>query len=158
MQPMIRRFEPADLPALQVLLASLQDFVAGLDPLGRSQPFPDGGAAYTAAQLDRLATETGGTILLAAIENKIVGCVMGCIRPGREHSIGMITEFVVLPEYRGRGIGRGLMAAIESEFDAAGCGELQANAYSFNSGARTFYEKAGFEPRTIEYFKSITKQ
>lgn len=152
----IRRFEPADLPALQSLLASLQSFVAELDPLGRAQPFADGGASYAAAQLDSLA-RPGGVVLLSELENEIVGCVLGFVLPDREHRLGLVTELFVRSEYRARGVGRELMATIESEFAAAGCREIQANAYAFNASARGFYEKLGFQPRTIEYLKHIKK-
>ena len=63
--------------------------------------------------------------------------------------VGSLSNLYVLPEYRGRGIGRRLFDTVlqlcrEQEYDGL---ELQVNAR--NAGARAMYEKYGFTEKSV---------
>ena len=55
----------------------------------------------------------------------------------------------VAPEYRGRGVGKGLVDAVRKWAIAQGAGVLKAWVSESNDGAREFYERLGFEATGI---------
>jgi GNAT superfamily N-acetyltransferase len=56
-----------------------------------------------------------------------------------------ISDLAVLPEYRGRGIGRQLLAAVERKARELGCCKVTLEVQENNARARQVYEHAGFE-------------
>jgi GNAT superfamily N-acetyltransferase len=57
---------------------------------------------------------------------------------------GLIRRFVIHPAWRGRGIGRRLLAAAEEAAREAGCAFLELSVDEENDGARRFYGSLGF--------------
>lgn len=55
-----------------------------------------------------------------------------------------VHDLAVIPEYRGRGIGRALLAAIEATARTEGCCELTLEVLEDNPRARTLYASVGF--------------
>lgn len=55
-----------------------------------------------------------------------------------------IHDFAVLPEYRGHGVGRGLLQAVEKKARELGCCKLTLEVQENNLKARQVYEAAGF--------------
>ena len=60
-----------------------------------------------------------------------------------------IHDLAVLPGYRGRGVGRALLAAAERMASAAGCCKLTLEVLEDNLAARRLYEHFGF--RDVRY-------
>jgi ribosomal protein S18 acetylase RimI-like enzyme len=50
----------------------------------------------------------------------------------------------VLPDYRGRGIGRELLAAVDRKAREMGCARVTLEVQERNTRARHIYESAGF--------------
>jgi len=51
----------------------------------------------------------------------------------------------ILPEWRGRGVGRALVEAVAAWGRAQGCTELASNALLENTASHAFHEAVGFE-------------
>ena len=56
----------------------------------------------------------------------------------------------VAPEYRGRGVGKGLVDAVRKWAEAQGVGVLKAWVSESNEGAEEFYERLGFKATGIQ--------
>jgi len=61
-----------------------------------------------------------------------------------------IHDFAVLSAYRGRGVARRLLAAVEDKARALGCCKLTLEVLENNQRARRVYEAAGFTQATYE--------
>ena len=61
-----------------------------------------------------------------------------------------IHDIVVLPEYRGQGVGQALLGAAEAEARERGCCKLTLEILSGNTTAMASYTRFGFEPYTLD--------
>jgi len=88
--------------------------------------------------------EKGAPFVVACDRDRVVGwCDVGIMtRPGYDHrgSLGM----GVLPEYRGRGIGRRLMEEALRRAKERGLERVELEVYAGNIPARRLYDAMGF--------------
>ena len=56
----------------------------------------------------------------------------------------MVDDLAVRREWRGRGIGRALLARAEQWAQARQVGAIELNVWEFNAGARALYERLGY--------------
>ena len=113
------------------------------EPAGGGRPLPD-------EVRERLAEEFG-TIPNAEV---FLGCADGtpagvavCFRAYSTFAarpLLNIHDLAVLPERRGQGIGREMLAHIERHARASGCCKLTLEVLERNDGARRLYESVGF--------------
>ncbi len=93
---------------------------------------------------NRIAREIGSacSIFLAAEERgeKLVGAVLGT-HDGRK---GWINRLAVRPEHRGRGIGSGLVAAVEERLRAMGIEIVTCLIEDWNEESMAFFERIGY--------------
>jgi len=76
------------------------------------------------------------------------GCIQGIAAPGES---GMIQNLAVIPESRGRGIGKALLAAALQGFQRAGLKTAQLEVSTRNKLAVSMYHRAGFQIRKTYY-------
>jgi len=140
-------------PALTITLADYRDtrdvadVVALLDAYARD---PMGGGAplaeTTRARLaEDLAANPQAFSLLARLEDKTVGlanCFMGYSTFAAAPLVN-IHDLAVLPETRGRGVGKALLAAVEAEALKRGACKITLEVLSGNP-ARRLYAREGF--------------
>ena len=69
---------------------------------------------------------------------------------------GHLSIIAVAESGEGRGIGRALLAAAEAWSEARGYRFITLNVFAANARARSFYERAGFAPDTLRYYKEVT--
>ncbi len=88
------------------------------------------------------------------------GQLVGGIMCGQDGRRGYIYHTVVLPEYRGRGIGSQLVAAVVQALRKEGITRVSLNVLNSNATGRKFWESKGWELRTFLGFfgKSITDE
>lgn len=83
--------------------------------------------------------------LVAEVDGQIVGAVMG----GFDGRRGMVYHLAVDHPYRGRGIGKRLMAELEARLKAKGCIKYYLLVTNENTEAQVFYQKLGWEDMTV---------
>ncbi len=104
--------------------------------------------------------EAGGTCFLARDGEAFVGLAI-CLpsfSSFRARPILNIHDIAVVPEHRGKGIGRALLAAIEDEARRRGCAKITLEVRSDNALARDLYRRCGFwgtEPQTLFWSREL---
>ncbi len=117
--PAPQRLGPADLPALLDLYAAYPDNAFNDDQLA-SGPF------YGFRDGERLVA-AGGTHVVAA-----------------RYGIAAVGNVYTRHDFRGRGYGAAVTAAVVADLLAAGCGDVILNVGVANSAARHLYARLGF--------------
>lgn len=95
-------------------------------------------------------------LLGARINDKLAGSLMGIIchdLAGDCRPFLVIENVIVAKEYRGRGIGRSLMSAIESTAKKRNCYYSMFVSGSNRTEAHLFYESIGYEKDFVKGFK-----
>ena len=93
-----------------------------------------------------LREHPGVLVLLALAEGSPVGvavCFLG-LSTFRARPLLNIHDLAVLPEWRGQGIGRALLAAAEDRARQRGCCRLTLEVQDTNERALRLYERFGF--------------
>ena len=106
-----------------------------------SDRYPEPGANHFRLDPEEVA-DGRGAFLVAARAGRLVGC--GAVRRIEERT-GEIKRMFVCPEERGRGLGRALLAALETEARALGIARLVLETGARQPEAIALYRRAGFE-------------
>jgi GNAT superfamily N-acetyltransferase len=113
------------------------------DAMGSGQPLP---AAVRAALVPGLQGHPTTLIFLAYRAGQPIG-IATCFRgfsTFAARGLVNIHDLAVLPEYRGCGVGRQLLAAVEQKARTLGCCKVTLEVQEDNRRARRVYEAAGF--------------
>ena len=138
----IRGVRPADAPAVGALLGELgyptseEEFSARLERYSRA-----GGAHLIVAE------EGGEVIGLAAVQ------VMPLLH--RDLPVARITSMVVRSDRRGEGVGRRLVAELETIARREGCGRIDLTSRHRRKEAHAFYRSLGFEETSRRFVKDL---
>ena len=137
----IRPAEPTDVPVVAELIwqlarfEKLEDEVVLTEELLRAGLF--GARPYAEAVL---AEENGEPIGFALFFHTFSTFLA---RPGL-----YLEDLFVLPEHRGRGVGRSLLSHLARLALERGCGRLEWAVLNWNKDAIRFYERLGAEPNS----------
>ena len=148
----IRDYDPGDAPQVERCFIELQTFERAIEP-NRADPASIA-PAYVAHLLQQ-CQEQDGAILVADIDSTIVGfvCVLARADSGAlieaQREYAYISDLVVLPAQRGRGIGRALLGRAKAFAVQHGAAMLKVDVLAANAGARAVYQAAGFEEHEI---------
>ena len=151
---MIRPYRPDDASAVRRCVTELQEHERVLDP--RLRPGQAVADDYC-EQLHARCREVEGRLFVAEQDGIVVGFVCVLARepftdlddpPG---TYALVTDLIVLPPWRGRGIGRRLLESAEAFARNAGASEFRIGVLSGNLSARRLYLAAGFQPH-LEIF------
>jgi ribosomal protein S18 acetylase RimI-like enzyme len=113
------------------------------DPMGGGSPLPD---RVRDAVVDGLKRHPTTEILLAFAGDEPVGmavCFVG-FSTFRASRILNVHDLAVVPQHRGRGVGRQLLAAVETRARELGCCKLTLEVLESNERARGLYASFGF--------------
>jgi ribosomal protein S18 acetylase RimI-like enzyme len=136
-QASLRQAAVQDIPTLlAVTHASFEEYRDRLDP-------PSGAHSETEETIRQKLTV--GHAVLASVNQKIVGCAF--YQPAGDHVY--LGRLAVLPEYRRRGIGRQLLAWVETQTRSLGYRRVRLSVRVALSGNRAYYERLGY--RVISY-------
>ncbi len=142
-------------------MIELQNFERDLDRW--SPQGTDIADAYMKHMLDHCQRYLG-KIFVAEIAGRVVGYVSIWARvehdepnaSPREH--GLISDLVVLTQYRGKGIGRKLLARAELYARDCNVQLLRICVLATNETARSMYESLGFKEYEIQFEKELGRQ
>ncbi|MCR9178676.1 MAG: GNAT family N-acetyltransferase [Erythrobacteraceae bacterium] len=129
---------PRDAEAVAALLDAY-----ARDPMGGGRPLPD---AVKARLVGDLAANPHAFSLLARLDDAAVGlanCFMAYSTFAAAPMVN-IHDFAVLSGHRGTGIGRALLAAVESEALNRGACKVTLEVLSGNEPARRLYAANGY--------------
>lgn len=132
----------ADARDGSAIVAILNSYAA--DPKGGGHPL----SADVQGRLVGMLREHPTTLaLLAAADGEPVGvavCFFG-ISTFRARPLLNVHDLAVLPKFRGRGVGRALLGAVEDHARRRGCCKLTLEVQDDNAPARTLYQRFGFD-------------
>ncbi len=143
MKPTIVDLDFAD-PAQTEALAEILDAYAR-EPGGQSAPLSERARGNLARGL---AEHPAAFALLALVEGRAVGaavCFWGFSTFAGQPLLNL-HDFAVLPEARGRGVGRGLLAELERRARERGCCKITLEVQETNERAKALYRREGFGP------------
>ncbi|MHB8245909.1 MAG: GNAT family N-acetyltransferase [Acidimicrobiales bacterium] len=116
----------------------------------------------SASEIEQLLPEgakTPGMLILTAetSEGDVVGHLWVALelRPGSGGG-AWIYDIEIAAQYRGRGYGRALLRAGETECAQSGVSVLGLNVFGANAVARHLYESAGYEVTSVQMRKRLT--
>lgn len=128
------------------ILAVLDSYAA--DPVGTGEPLP---SDVRERLLPALRDHPTTLVLLALDGSDAVGvaiCFMG-LSTFNARPLLNVHDLAVVPERRGRGIGRALLTRVEEEARARGCCKLTLEVQEDNERARSLYRSFGFSDFVI---------
>jgi ribosomal protein S18 acetylase RimI-like enzyme len=155
---MIRDYEPHHRPQLRACMVELQDFERNLQPaLPEGEQMAD---AYLGSLFEKCARWCG-KVFVAEVDNAIVGFVgvLSRVPPetpdeARAH-YAYISDLVVLPPYRRRGIGSALLKHAEAFARDNGAKTLRIGVLAGNPIALNLYHRRGFVDYHVQLVKVI---
>jgi GNAT superfamily N-acetyltransferase len=140
---------PADEPAILSFINGLQDYEAAFEPDRRRDP---DFAIEHWRELQRRHAEKHGVLLIAEDEGGPAGWAFAHDESAElfvveaERSHGFLAEIFVIPEARGKGLGRALIEGCEDWARSRGHKLLTVGVLAKNPSAIRAYEGAGYVP------------
>ena len=153
----IREYRPEDAQQVEECFVELQDFLHRLEP-----NVLEGKAAkkYLDFMFARCA-ETSGKMFVAEVDNQVVGFVSLWVKVQSEAleeeplEYAFVSDLVVLPAYRGRGLGRALLQKAEEHALLQGATTLKLEVLARNGVATKLYKNHGFYEYQVLLVKSL---
>jgi ribosomal protein S18 acetylase RimI-like enzyme len=147
--PQVRRADLGDDADAAAIVLVLDSYAT--DPRGGGVPLPQAVQARLVAGLRQMP---GARVWLAFEGNEAVGVCVGFLGYSTFQALPLLNihDLAVLPGQRGRGTGRALLAAAETQARAEGCCKLTLEVQDDNAPARRLYESFGF--RDVRYGNS----
>jgi aminoglycoside 6'-N-acetyltransferase I len=142
----VRRATAADVPVWSAQRAAL---------------WPDEDAQVLADEAPAMLDDDDGAVFVAEGDGQVVGFAEAALRHdyvnGTESSpVGFLEAWYVTPAWRGRGVGRALVAAVEDWTRRQGCAELASDALLDNAASHAAHAACGFEKtERVVYFRKL---
>jgi ribosomal protein S18 acetylase RimI-like enzyme len=143
----------SDVEQLAALSASVQQ----LHVAGRPDVFKSENPQVLRDLFMRRLADSTTRIWIAEIAGVVVGHAVTVDKRQEENvyvyarSWREIEEIAVRAEHRRRGVAGALLRQIEIATQADGISVVELNAWTFNSAARSSFERLGFVPKNIRY-------
>jgi len=101
-----------------------------------------------------LLSSRDARVLLAERDEQAVGYVTGHVETDDRRVLprkGVVEDWYVPHEERGRGVGRMLLDRLIEGFRSDGCQVVESGTWAFNEGARRAHLKAGFTEIEVKF-------
>ena len=114
-------------------------------------------AAEMAMRLEAILQDPHYRAFVAMIGGTVCGMIGTCCLKSFEHNNvgGRILALVVSEKYRGRGIGKGLLEAAESDFISRNVRRIALNTRLTREQAHQFYEQLGYTRNGFRFVKEL---
>ena len=108
-------------------------------------------------RLGAIARLDSNVVLVAEHDSRVIGLVTGVTRDviHRDEPFCRIASMIVDEEWRGRGVGRVLVDAIEQWARECGCSVIEVSSGVQRLGAHRFYEGLGYIEKPKRYLKDL---
>jgi GNAT superfamily N-acetyltransferase len=156
----VRDYDPMrDAAAVRACFVELQESERAFDSrMPRGEAVAD---AYLARMFERCA-KWAGRVFVAEEDGRAVGfvCVWARVPPeeldDEPVDVAYVSDLVVLPPWRGRGLGAALLERAEGYARSHGTAVLGIGVKDANRGARRLYERHGFAAVHVEMAKRLS--
>jgi len=142
----VRAAKAADEPAILAIAKDEMAAQAHLDP--RFRPRADALGRYALYLRDRLR-EMDSTVFVAEEGDRIVGVAVGSIRVQdaffEMRRFGYVSDLMVVPDARRKGVGRALWARVALWFRSVGVAVVRLHVAVRSPEARAFWKSVGAE-------------
>ena len=130
------------------------DFADALALVRELYALPDGDPEPYRAAYDRLVNDVDATPFIAVADGAPAGVIVHRLRRRLNHATfeGWVSDLYLRERFRGRGIGRALLAAAIAEWRLRGGHQVMLEVAYDRVAARSVYESAGFVNRG-KYFE-----
>jgi GNAT superfamily N-acetyltransferase len=134
-------------PGVELRPVGRGDFTNALALVRELYALPDSDPEPHRPAFDAFVNDPDATPFLAIAEGQIAGYIGHRLRRRLNHATfeGWVSDLVVRERFRGRGIGRALLAAAIAEWRLRGGHQVMLEVAYDRTVARSLYEAAGFE-------------
>ena len=112
--------------------------------------------------LRKLIDSPASEVVVAVVGQEIVGCGYARIEASEPHfrhpEHSYLGFMYVVPEYRGKGVNKRILDALEKWTKAQGVTEMKLEVYLGNNSAIRAYEKSGYTSNLIEMRKTLNEE
>ncbi len=157
----IRPVEERDEAAIARLWAALTAYHVALDP--RLPDAVPGASADYAARLVERRDDPDTRTFVAETDGQVIGYVLGAVvdlHPDlfQHVDVGFIADIFVDPGYRGQGVARRLVMAINQWFASVGVDHVEWQVAAKNDVGRKFWEAVGGQPVMVRMRMELAGQ
>jgi ribosomal protein S18 acetylase RimI-like enzyme len=143
----IRPATQDDLPEMLRLWREMMDFHARRDDRFRPKPSPQAEQAWADYLRQEIWDSDKCCLLVAEGDGGLVGQISGMLRESvpvfEPDTYGYVTDIVVAPDMRRKGIGKALFNALEEWFRERGATHLQLQVLTSNPASQAFWRAIG---------------
>lgn len=153
----IREYLDSDEPEIRSCIKVLKEYESQFDPDYRT----DDDSIDLLFRENNANVQKGGAIYVALSGATIIGFVSLSLENKNDELIlkkvdsVYISDLVVLPEHRGRGVGKLLLQKVEEFAKSRRINYLKLILFANNAGAKKFYEREGFRDYEITMTRDL---
>jgi ribosomal-protein-alanine N-acetyltransferase len=154
----VRLAVKSDYAAISVLFACIDDLHSSTRPdLYRAVSAPARSAEY----IDELISGDDVLLLVAEGPSGLVGVAIAYLKTAQAALVVATRKFVLMdllvthPDHRRTGVGASLMQRVEEWAKEGDAPSVELGVHEFNTGARKFYKKLGYDTRTRRLEKRL---
>jgi ribosomal protein S18 acetylase RimI-like enzyme len=143
----VRPGTETDVPGMLRLWREMMDFHARVEPRFRPGPSPGAEQAWHLHLREHIFGHDEWCVLVAEEDGRLIGQVLGRLvepapvfEPGR---YGEVTDIVVHPSARRRGVGRALFAKLAAWFRERGADHVELRVAHRNPASQAFWRAMG---------------